>query len=125
MNNQTLINQNIKLTVIDSNKDLNGNDIFVEVIINEAIIQKYLLSSLTDNSYCKNNNINLTPRELEVMKLVALGKTNTEIAKELIVSVHTAKAHVCNILAKLNAKDRTKAVVYAIKYGLLDVNSIE
>ncbi|MCK7488712.1 MAG: response regulator transcription factor [Bacillus subtilis] len=43
----------------------------------------------------------LTERELEVLRLLVKGKSNTEIAKDLIVSVHTAKAHVCSILQKL------------------------
>ena len=47
------------------------------------------------------------------------GKSNTEIAAELIVSVHTAKAHVCSILQKLCVDDRVQAAVKAIKEGLV------
>ncbi len=61
----------------------------------------------------------LTERELEVLKLLVDGKSNTEIAKELIISVHTAKAHVCNILQKLSVNDRVQAAVKAIKEGIL------
>ena len=57
----------------------------------------------------------LTERELEVLKLLVQGKSNTEIAKELIVSVHTAKAHVCSILQKMCVDDRVQAAVKAIK----------
>lgn len=61
----------------------------------------------------------LTEREQEVLKLLVQGKSNTEIAKELIVSVHTAKAHVCSILQKLCVDDRVQAAVKAIKEGLV------
>lgn len=62
----------------------------------------------------------LTEREHEVLKLLVKGKSNTEIASELIVSVHTAKAHVCSILQKLCVDDRVQAAVKAIKEGLVD-----
>lgn len=61
----------------------------------------------------------LTERELEVLKHLVLGKSNTEIAKELIVSVHTAKAHVCSILQKLCVDDRVQAAVKAIRENLV------
>ena len=61
----------------------------------------------------------LTEREFEVLRLLVKGKSNTEIAKELIVSVHTAKAHVCSILQKLCVDDRVQAAVKAIKENLI------
>ena len=64
--------------------------------------------------------IKLTQREYEVLKQIVLGKSNTEIAKKLYVSVHTAKAHVCSILQKLSVADRVQAAVKAIKENLID-----
>lgn len=61
----------------------------------------------------------LTERELEVLRLLVQGKSNTEIAKDLIVSVHTAKAHVCSILQKLCVDDRVQAAVKAIRENLI------
>lgn len=61
----------------------------------------------------------LTEREFEVLKHLVLGKSNTEIAKELIVSVHTAKAHVCSILQKMCVNDRVQAAVKAVKEGMV------
>ena len=63
----------------------------------------------------------LTERENEVLKLLVQGKSNTQIAQELIVSVHTAKAHVCSILQKLCVDDRVQAAVKAIKEGMVSV----
>lgn len=67
----------------------------------------------------KEGHSNLTQREYEVLKLVVDGKSNNEIAKELIISEHTAKAHVCNIIQKLVVDDRTQAAVKALREGLV------
>jgi NarL family two-component system response regulator LiaR len=61
---------------------------------------------------------NLTPRELEVLSLIAQGKSNREIAMALSISEKTVKTHVGNILGKLNLADRTQAAIYAHKHGL-------
>lgn len=67
----------------------------------------------------KAQHSNLTEREYEVLKLVVDGKSNHDIAKELVISEHTAKAHVCNIIQKLVVDDRTQAAVKALKEGLV------
>ena len=67
----------------------------------------------------KQNHSNLTQREYEVLKLVVDGQSNSEIAKTLTISEHTAKAHVCNIIQKLVVDDRTQAAVKALKEGLV------
>jgi len=67
----------------------------------------------------KAEHANLTEREYEVLKLVVDGKSNNEIANDLKISEHTAKAHVCNIIQKLVVDDRTQAAVKAIKEGLV------
>ena len=61
----------------------------------------------------------LTPRELEVLRLIADGQGNKEIAKTLGISVSTVKFHVQDILEKLSASDRTQAAVKALRQGLL------
>ena len=67
----------------------------------------------------RQNHANLTQREYEVLKLIVDGKSNNEIAEELTISSHTAKAHVCNIIQKLLVDDRTQAAVKALKEGLV------
>lgn len=67
----------------------------------------------------KENHCNLTQREYEVLKLVVDGQSNSQIAKTLTISEHTAKAHVCNIIQKLVVDDRTQAAVKALKEGLV------
>jgi DNA-binding NarL/FixJ family response regulator len=60
----------------------------------------------------------LTPREAEVLALIAEGLTNTEIAERLVVSAATVKSHVNHIFAKIGARDRAQAVVYAYANGI-------
>jgi two-component system, NarL family, response regulator DegU len=61
----------------------------------------------------------LTPRELEVLGLMKLGRTNRQIAADLVISLGTAKNHVEHIIAKLGVSDRTQAVVRALELGIL------
>lgn len=62
----------------------------------------------------------LTEREMEVLKLIAKGKSNQEVADELFIGVKTVKFHVTHILAKLGVEDRTQAAIYAVKRGLAE-----
>lgn len=66
----------------------------------------------------KNLELNLTDREKEVLKLLSEGLSNTQIAEKLVISSHTAKVHVSNILNKLAVTDRVQAAVKAYQYNL-------
>ncbi len=74
-------------------------------------------------NYIKNGDfkhLKLTQREFEVLRLVIKGKSNTEIAKELLITVHTVKAHITSIFEKLSVHDRVQAAVKAIREGIVD-----
>ncbi|WP_248929241.1 response regulator [Paenibacillus hamazuiensis] len=60
----------------------------------------------------------LTARELEVLRLIAEGKSNQEIAAELFIAMGTVKAHITSIFAKLEVEDRTNAALYVHRHGL-------
>jgi NarL family two-component system response regulator LiaR len=63
----------------------------------------------------------LTEREIEILQLVALGKTNQEIADDLVLSERTVRTHITNILAKLGLSNRTQAALYALREGIAHI----
>lgn len=82
-------------------------------------ITKNKTSKLSDEMGENKERIQLTDRELDVLRLIVDGYSNQEISEKLIVSIHTAKAHVCNILQKLSVEDRTQAAIKALKDGIV------
>ena len=60
----------------------------------------------------------LTPREIEVLRMVAQGRENVEIARQLVISKATVRTHISNILSKLQLNSRTQATLYALREGL-------
>ena len=66
-----------------------------------------------------NRSCVLTKGEMEVLKLIAKGYTNSKIAEQLVISIGTVKGHVSNILSKLQLADRTQAAVYAWQEGIV------
>ena len=62
--------------------------------------------------------VGLTQREVEVLRLVTLGKSNPEIAEELVISLNTVARHVSSILNKTNSANRAEAAAYATRVGL-------
>jgi DNA-binding CsgD family transcriptional regulator len=74
-----------------------------------------------DTSIASAEDLGLTPRELEVLALLAEGVSNKAIARRLKISVHTAKFHVGSVIDKLDAIGRTDAVTHAARRGLIEL----
>ena len=107
-------------------KDLDGEELFnllTGIERGEAAMTRTMAARLLNNVAATQagtpENDNLTGRELEVLRLVARGTSNLEIAGELTISVNTVKTHLKNILAKLQLANRTQVATYAIKRGLV------
>jgi two-component system, NarL family, response regulator LiaR len=85
--------------------------------IARSVLRDFVSSTQTGDTF--------TEREMEVLHSLAHGRTNREIARELVVGEETVKTHVGNILAKLHLAHRTQAVIYALKQGLISLDEIE
>jgi DNA-binding NarL/FixJ family response regulator len=86
----------------------------------DALVARRLMSSL-HHSQTDRRGSELTSRELDVLRLVAAGKPNKQIAAELTISERTARTHVSRILRKLRLTSRTQAALWAVREGLADV----
>jgi PAS domain S-box-containing protein len=78
-----------------------------------------VIEDITERKRAKHLLRSLTPREAEVLRLLALGRTNREIAREMLFSVSTVKNHVQHIITKLGVSDRTQAAALAAELGLI------
>jgi two-component system, NarL family, nitrate/nitrite response regulator NarL len=111
-------------------KNLDGEELFDllagiergEAAMTRAMAAR-LLKNVADTRAGTSEDDSLTGREFEVLRLVARGASNMQIAEELVISVNTVKSHLKNILAKLQLENRTQAAAYALKRGL--VKSVE
>ena len=80
-----------------------------------------LIRDVTTRADERSENLELpTPRELEVLKLIAEGHTSNEIATTLVLSIKTIETHRANILGKLGMRDRVDLTRYAIRRGLIE-----
>jgi DNA-binding NarL/FixJ family response regulator len=86
----------------------------------EPVIARRLMASLRDER-ALDPTAQLTSRELEVLRLVAVGRPNKQIAAELSISERTARTHVSRILRKLRLSSRTQAALWAVREGLVGV----
>jgi DNA-binding NarL/FixJ family response regulator len=86
----------------------------------EPTIARRLMASLREER-ADDPSAELTARELEVLRLVAAGKPNKQIATELLISERTARTHVSRILRKLRLSSRTQAALWAVREGLVEV----
>ena len=93
-----------------------------ETSMRPSIAEK-LMRELQRSSNLKPTVDPLTEREVEILKLVAQGLPNQEIAEQLVISERTVRTHVTNILSKLHLANRTQAALYALREGLTDLEA--
>jgi DNA-binding NarL/FixJ family response regulator len=92
---------------------------------NEMFVPQHLVEELAAHLRPRPPTLgaDLTERELEVLRLLARGASTDEIVDELVISVHTVRNHIRNILTKLQARSRLEAVAVATRIGLIDTNA--
>lgn len=91
-----------------------------EVTLHPLVAERVLQNIRSDNSEEPALFTELTERELDVLRLIAKGMTNSQIAETLVISENTVKGHVSNILSKLHLADRTQVAVYAWQSGIVN-----
>ena len=96
-----------------------------ESVLHPKIIAKLLKRAMTAPVKERKASDLLSERELEVLRLVALGMSNKEIAEKLFLSQRTVKAHLTNIFNKLNVASRSEAIVKGLQWGLVTLENTE
>ena len=90
-----------------------------EATLDRTVARRVIMQFWDDDVQEPKPFADLTDREMEVLKLIAQGHANQDIAERLVITVGTVKGHVSNILSKLHLADRTQAAVYAWQEGLI------
>jgi DNA-binding NarL/FixJ family response regulator len=104
--------------LVDGIRVVAQGDALLAPSVTKRLIQEFSRSGAAQRSAPASLE-ELTPRELEVFKLIARGMSNAEIAAELVVSETTVKTHVARVLMKLGVRDRVQAVVLAYESGVV------
>jgi DNA-binding NarL/FixJ family response regulator len=104
--------------LVESVRSVAAGESLLAPTVTRRLIEHFVSSRAT-REQSPDGMDELTPRELEVFKLIARGFSNTEIAGELVVSEATVKTHVARILLKLGLRDRVQVVVVAYESGLV------
>ena len=103
--------------LVEAVRTVAAGDALLSPAVTRRVIEDY-----AQRTVARNNNKgldSLTERELEVLRLLATGKSNAELAQELFLGEGTIKTHVSHLLAKLGLRDRVQAVVFAYESGLI------
>jgi len=86
-----------------------------------SAVANRVLNMLTGTTTPKEFYDGLTAREIEILKLLAIGQANKQVARRLQISEKTVRNHVSNMYAKLQIYDRSQAVLYAVRKGLIEL----
>jgi DNA-binding NarL/FixJ family response regulator len=106
--------------LVEAVRTVAAGDALLAPAITRRLLERFIQRPPPGSSGAPAGLEGLTPREIDVLRLVARGLSNAEIARELIIGEATVKTHVERILAKLEVRDRTQAVVAAYETGLVE-----
>ncbi|MFC4337140.1 response regulator [Salininema proteolyticum] len=101
-------------------RSIAGGDAVVAPSLTRRLLDKFVGHLPDENASAPRELDQLTDREREVLRLVAEGRTNGEVAEELFLAESTVKTHLGRILAKIGARDRVQAVIFAYDTGLVE-----
>lgn len=103
-------------TLTDAIRNVHKGYSYIQPSMTKELVKEYTRICSNDKNRGEDNC--LSSREIEVLKLLAKGMLNKEIAKELYISEKTVKNHVSNIFKKIGVSDRTQAAIYALKHNI-------
>lgn len=106
--------------LLDAVRCVYAGEALLAPTVTQRLIQEHLTRPRPDNSLLRRLEV-LTDREREVLTLIGRGRSNTEIAADLVLSEATVKTHVNRVLNKLELRDRVQAVVLAYESGLITI----
>lgn len=104
--------------LVEAIKTVHAGQSFIQPSMTKQLVSEFNKITLEKHEHPTKSENELTERETEVLKLLAEGMLNKEIAKELFISEKTVKNHVSNIFRKINVYDRTQAAIYALKNNI-------
>lgn len=102
-------------------KVVNRDETYLSPALTSRLVKKYVSMQKSPSDMENTGKHHLTPREREILKLLAMGKTNREISEELFISIKTVETHRKNIMSKLKLRNLADIVRYAIKQGIISV----
>jgi two-component system response regulator NreC len=111
-----IIKRAVESELINAIHSVWRGDLYVHPAMTRALLKEMSLFPVSDEPVVES----LTPREIEVLRLIAKGYTNGQIAKELNLSVRTVESHRANLMGKLELRSRVELVRYAMEHGLFE-----
>lgn len=114
-----ILKENTSIDLIRAISEVIKNNIYLSPEVTKKMVNNYIINRQQNNQSAENITIKLTPRELELVKLIAEGKSNKQISSMLFISAKTVNVHRSNIMKKLDIKKVTDIVIYAMKKGLI------
>jgi two-component system response regulator NreC len=111
-----IVKRAVESELLNAIRAVSLGDLYVHPTMTRALLKDMSILPAAEETLVEV----LTPREVEVLHLIALGYTNGQIAKELSLSVRTVESHRANLMGKLNLRSRVELVRYATDHGLLD-----
>lgn len=115
-----ILKENTSIDLIRAISEVMKNNIYLSPEITKKMVNSFIMNRQQENNIAGNIISKITPRELEIVKLIAEGKSNKQISSLLFISEKTVNVHRSNIMKKLNINKVTDIVIYAMKKGLID-----
>ncbi len=117
-----MVKESDALKLVQGLQTVAGDEYFLDSSISQEVVKRLLKSPVQDNTVSDNGYGRLTSREKEIMRMLAEGRSKSQIAERLHISIKTVENHRSNIMKKLDLNDAMELVRYAAKLDLIDID---